>query len=248
MAYTTALGTGAPFLSLICVTSVPASTLNAVSEAPKQRYNSKTAAESTRCRELPGVGPHVWTLRSEVGDVGNSGIYVNFAPMSSVNRRIARFAVVVWVAPVTAFARPVTACLMARAMAQGERVLEVTAPALSWFLRGPWFRAITGGAGFAAATIGHVIVARDAACMDACRLHEHVHVRQCERWGRCSRSRMSLQACTPHGARVAWKPTIGSTRSSKKPVRQRQRCKRRPGRRPPHIGANPGCRQAEAAS
>ncbi len=62
-------------------------------------------------------------------------------------------------------------------------VLEITSPALSWFLRGPWFRAITGGSGFAAATIGHVIVARDAHCMHGCRTHEHAHVRQCERWG-----------------------------------------------------------------
>ena len=40
-----------------------------------------------------------------------------------------------------------------------------------------------GGDGFAAATIGHVIVARDTACMDRCRVHERAHVRQCERWG-----------------------------------------------------------------
>jgi hypothetical protein len=62
-------------------------------------------------------------------------------------------------------------------------VLEITSPALSWFLRGPWFRALAGGSGFAAATIGQVIVARDAQCMASCRIHEHVHVRQCERWG-----------------------------------------------------------------
>lgn len=119
-----------------------------------------------------------------MGDVGNSGIYVNFAPMSSVNRRIARFAVVVWVAPVSLCALPLLPLALWRGRwRRVNGVLEVTAPALSWFLRGPWFRAITGGAGFAAATIGHVIVARDAACMNACRLHEHVHVHQCERWG-----------------------------------------------------------------
>jgi hypothetical protein len=64
-----------------------------------------------------------------------------------------------------------------------DGALEVTSPALAWFLRGPWFRAITGGSGFAAATIGHVIVARDAQCLRDCRVHEHAHVRQCERWG-----------------------------------------------------------------
>ncbi len=64
-----------------------------------------------------------------------------------------------------------------------ERTLEVTSPALEWFLRGPWFRTLTGGAGFAAATIGHVIVARNEHCMRGCRVHERVHVGQCERWG-----------------------------------------------------------------
>ena len=42
---------------------------------------------------------------------------------------------------------------------------------------------MSGGDGFAAATIGHVIVARNSACLDSCRVHEHVHVQQCERWG-----------------------------------------------------------------
>ncbi len=64
-----------------------------------------------------------------------------------------------------------------------DGALEITSPALSWFLRGPWFRALSGGDGFAAATIGQVIVARDARSMTGCRVHERVHVRQCERWG-----------------------------------------------------------------
>ena len=37
--------------------------------------------------------------------------------------------------------------------------------------------------GFAAMTLGHAIVGRDAACLDSARDHEHVHVRQVERWG-----------------------------------------------------------------
>lgn len=32
-------------------------------------------------------------------------------------------------------------------------------------------------------TLGHVILGRDAACLDFARCHEHVHVRQVERWG-----------------------------------------------------------------
>jgi hypothetical protein len=31
--------------------------------------------------------------------------------------------------------------------------------------------------------IGHVILGRDRECLDHSRDHEHVHVRQCERWG-----------------------------------------------------------------
>jgi hypothetical protein len=32
-------------------------------------------------------------------------------------------------------------------------------------------------------TMGHVILARDEECLDRSRRHEHVHVRQFERWG-----------------------------------------------------------------
>lgn len=34
-----------------------------------------------------------------------------------------------------------------------------------------------------AMTLGHVILGRDPVCLDACRDHEQVHVRQVERWG-----------------------------------------------------------------
>ena len=37
--------------------------------------------------------------------------------------------------------------------------------------------------GFAAITFGHVIIGLDEACLAGCRPHEHVHVRQYERWG-----------------------------------------------------------------
>ncbi len=91
---------------------------------------------------------------------------------------------VLWVLPVSLFALPLLPLALWRAHWRiTGGVLEISSPALSWFLRGPWFRAMSGGPGFAAATIGHVIVARDAACMNHCRVHEHVHVQQCERWG-----------------------------------------------------------------
>jgi len=35
----------------------------------------------------------------------------------------------------------------------------------------------------AAITLGHVILGRDQSCLDTSRDHEHVHVRQYERWG-----------------------------------------------------------------
>ena len=37
--------------------------------------------------------------------------------------------------------------------------------------------------GFGAITFGHVIIGQSAQCLAACRSHEHVHVRQYERWG-----------------------------------------------------------------
>jgi hypothetical protein len=37
--------------------------------------------------------------------------------------------------------------------------------------------------GFAAMTLGHIIIGRDEPCLDSCRDHEQAHVRQVERWG-----------------------------------------------------------------
>jgi hypothetical protein len=91
---------------------------------------------------------------------------------------------VLWVLPVSMCALPLAPLALYRARWRiCDGVLEVSSPAIAWFLRGPWFRALAGGTGFAAATIGHVVIARSVADMAACRSHEHVHVRQCERWG-----------------------------------------------------------------
>ena len=108
--------------------------------------------------------------------------------MSSVIKRIARATYLLsrlaWVMPVSVFALPLLPLAVWRGQWRiNNGVLEIVSPALSWFLRGVWFRSMSGGQGFAAATIGHVIIARDQGCMDRCRVHEHVHVRQCERWG-----------------------------------------------------------------
>ncbi len=42
---------------------------------------------------------------------------------------------------------------------------------------------IPPGSRTAAMTLGHTILGRDRAVLDRVRAHEHVHVRQCERWG-----------------------------------------------------------------
>lgn len=59
-----------------------------------------------------------------------------------------------------------------------DGVLEVSGGIMSRLLRGN--RLSRGGA---AMTLGHVILARDAECLERSRLHELHHVRQFERWG-----------------------------------------------------------------
>ena len=61
--------------------------------------------------------------------------------------------------------------------------VEVHGGLAAWFLRRglPGLIPVFGPA--AALTLGHVILGRDRDCLDASRDHEHVHVRQYERWG-----------------------------------------------------------------
>jgi hypothetical protein len=42
---------------------------------------------------------------------------------------------------------------------------------------------LTRISGFAALTLGHVVLGHSAECLQRLRVHEHVHVRQAERWG-----------------------------------------------------------------
>jgi hypothetical protein len=75
------------------------------------------------------------------------------------------------------------------AVAGGGRVrvergaVEIHGGFARWFLaRGiRWVAPIGGPA--AALTLGHVILGQDRNCLDVSRDHEHVHVRQYERWG-----------------------------------------------------------------
>ena len=59
-----------------------------------------------------------------------------------------------------------------------EGVLEAHGPLLDWVLR----HSLLPG-GIAAITLGHVVLARDAATLQYTRRHERAHVAQYERWG-----------------------------------------------------------------
>lgn len=61
-----------------------------------------------------------------------------------------------------------------------EGVLEVHGGFVTWLLtRGmPWMPS-----GASAMTLGHVVLGCDPECLARSRRHEHVHVRQYERWG-----------------------------------------------------------------
>jgi hypothetical protein len=99
-------------------------------------------------------------------------------------QRAPRWLYVAWALPVSMFALILLPLAIRRAHWRVTGgALEVTSPALGWFLRSAWARVLSGGCGFAAATVGSVIVARDEAALACCRMHERVHVRQCERWG-----------------------------------------------------------------
>lgn len=95
-------------------------------------------------------------------------------------RRISVLFGYLWALPMTATG--VLLALMAAASGGSMRVhagiLEAEGGFLHSLLRGSWLR--HGGA---AMTLGHVILARDAACLAKSRTHELKHVRQFERWG-----------------------------------------------------------------
>jgi hypothetical protein len=60
-----------------------------------------------------------------------------------------------------------------------QGVLEIEGGLVSALLR----KGLPGVGSAAAMTLGHVILGRDRTCLDRSRPHEHVHVRQYERWG-----------------------------------------------------------------
>jgi hypothetical protein len=91
-------------------------------------------------------------------------------------RRVSRTLVYAWTAPTTLVgltAGALTLCTGGRVQRR-LGTLEFHGGFSRWFGR---------AFGFAAMTLGHVIIGRDTHCLDFCRGHEQAHVRQAERWG-----------------------------------------------------------------
>lgn len=84
-----------------------------------------------------------------------------------------------WAAPTTAIGLVVASLAVVRGrIAWVDGVLEAQGP----LLRAVLTRLPLPG-GVSAMTLGHVVVARDAAALERTRSHERVHVRQYECWG-----------------------------------------------------------------
>lgn len=92
------------------------------------------------------------------------------------DRLAGRIVVYAWAAPTTCVgltAGALTLCTGGRVHRIGG-TLEFHGGFALWLAR---------RVGFAAMTLGHVIIGRDPECLASCRAHELVHVRQVERWG-----------------------------------------------------------------
>jgi hypothetical protein len=94
-----------------------------------------------------------------------------------LRHRLRRIAVYLWASPTTAVGLVVGAVtLLTRGRLQLRRgALEFHGGFARWVL--------VRVARASAMTLGHVIIGRDPGCLDSCRDHEQVHVRQCELWG-----------------------------------------------------------------
>jgi hypothetical protein len=89
-----------------------------------------------------------------------------------------KFLKIFWALPLTMFGVvPALAVWLARGhVHRVQGALEVHGPLGDWILR-------RRSLNFVAVTIGHIIIGRNASCCARARTHEHVHVRQGERWG-----------------------------------------------------------------
>jgi hypothetical protein len=93
---------------------------------------------------------------------------------------VTRFLRYLWAGPTT-----IIGLVMALALSRHGRlalvdgVIEAHSPQMDRALG--WLTPLAGGAD--AMTLGHVVVGRNARALESTRVHERVHVRQCERWG-----------------------------------------------------------------
>ncbi|MEO6293897.1 MAG: signal peptide prediction [Burkholderiaceae bacterium] len=83
-----------------------------------------------------------------------------------------------WVSPVTMLGllAGLLACALGASVKRRHGVIEIAGNA-----RTPLLRKLSRH--FEAITLGHVILGRNHGSLNRCRSHEHVHVRQYERWG-----------------------------------------------------------------
>jgi hypothetical protein len=91
--------------------------------------------------------------------------------------RLARYA---WASPNTALglALGMLALVCGARWQARQGIVEFEGGALGALFAAPWL-----ACPFRAITLGHVILATDAATLDCARAHEQVHVRQYELWG-----------------------------------------------------------------
>jgi hypothetical protein len=89
---------------------------------------------------------------------------------------VPRWAVYIWAAPTTLIG--LVGATLADHLTIVDGVLEGQGPQI-----GRAFDVVAPRRSIVAMTLGHVVLARSRAALDATRAHERVHVRQCERWG-----------------------------------------------------------------
>jgi hypothetical protein len=94
---------------------------------------------------------------------------------------VPRILLYLWAAPATLLGllAVAIACLTGGSARIVRGVLEVHGGFATAFLR----RGLPFVGSGAAMTLGHVILGQDLRCLEGSREHEHVHVRQYERWG-----------------------------------------------------------------
>lgn len=109
--------------------------------------------------------------------VGNLALYANIGGRLGGRFPLARY---LWALPNTCIGLLLAvAALRGGGMRLVRGVLEVHGPLVALVLR----RAVPLQGGAAAITFGHVVAGRNLQMLEATRVHERVHVAQCERWG-----------------------------------------------------------------